>query len=314
MVATVDYLSRLKKVIRPTTFIQSNVLNTTLGVDLVLASETFQYTGSFKFRAAYNVAQQSKASKLIVASAGNFGQSLAYACQLLGKDCIVVMPDKAAKVKIDAVRGYGAVVDLVDTAKVTREERVRQLAEENPDAAVASAHNDPVVFEGNSTLADELVQISHLFDTVVVPVGGGGLVSGIITGLARNGTKKSILGAEPKLANDAARSLAAGHLIKDEKESDTLADGARLTSLGDHAWPIIQAGIDGIIEVGEAQIKEAVRLLFREANLKAEPTGALSLGAVLSQPQSFKGKKVCCVVSGGNVDPDLYCRILSEAI
>jgi len=298
----------LMEAIRPTTFIVSQKLRDKLALDITIASETFQHTGSFKFRAAYNLALNVENDEVLTASSGNFGQALAYACKLVGKKCTVVMPSTSAQVKIDAVRGYGAVVDLVDTTKVGRNERVAQLAEQMPDAYFASAYDDDFVIQGNSTLGDELA--FEDFDIVVSPVGGGGLISGILTGLKRHIKPTVVLGAEPLLGNDAARSLEAGELVRNETEPATLADGARTISLGDRNWAIIKDNVSKIIEISEERIADAVSLYFDLANLKCEPTGALSLGAVLEQPEIFRDKKVCLIVSGGNVDPAVYARLL----
>lgn len=300
----------LHDVIRPTTFIRSSKLNDQLGLDITIASETFQHTGSFKFRAAYNLALNAVQDEILTASSGNFGQALAYACRLLDKKCTVVMPVTSAQVKIDAVRGFGATVDLVDTAKIGRNERVAQLAEKMPDAYFASAYNDDFVIEGNASLGDEMAV--HGFDVVLSPVGGGGLISGIIRGLRRNGGATMVYGAEPLLGNDAARSLRAGHIIPNETEPMTIADGARTISLGNLNWEIIKDGVTGIFEVSDEKIADAVRLYFALANLKCEPTGALTLGAVLSNPDNFEGKKICLVVSGGNVDAALYAGIVNS--
>jgi threonine dehydratase len=298
----------LLEAIRPTTFISSAKLNDHLGLDLTIASETFQYTGSFKFRAAYNLALNVPNDEILTASSGNFGQALAYACKLTGKRCTVVMPATSATVKIDAVRGFDANVDLVDTAKIGRNERVAALAEQMPDAYFASAYDDKFVIEGNATLGRELAVMN--FDIIVVPVGGGGLISGILTGLNRSGDTPLVYGAEPLLGNDAARSLKAGKIIPNEIEPSTIADGARTISLGNLNWDIIKDGVAGILEVADTFIIDAVRHYFALANLKSEPTGALSLGAVLADPEMFKDKKVCLVVSGGNVDPAVYAGII----
>lgn len=295
--------------IRPTTFIRSSKLSDHLGLDITIATETFQHTGSFKFRAAYNLCLNVPNEEILTASSGNFGQALAYACRLTGKKCTVVMPDTSAKVKIEAVKEYGATVDLVDVTKLGRNERVRQLAEQMPDAYFASAYDDKFVIDGNSTLGDELAV--EEFDVVVVPVGGGGLISGIVTGFKRHAQPTVVIGAEPLLANDAARSLKAGRLIGNDAEPTTIADGARTISLGNLNWPIIQEGVSEIIEVSDEDIAKAVRLYFERANLKSEPTGALSLGAVLGNPDRFSGMKICLVVSGGNVDTSVYRDLLA---
>lgn len=301
----------LKEVIRPTTFIVSSKLRDRLGLDITIATESFQHTGSFKFRAAYNLAANVENNALLTASSGNFGQALAYACKLMGKKCTVVMPQTSAQVKIDAVRGFGATVDLIDTTKVARKERVSQLAEQIPDAYLASAYDDKLVIEGNATLGDELS--ANGFDTIIVPVGGGGLIAGIVQGLCRNGDSATVFGAEPLLGNDAARSFRAGKIIPNESEPETIADGARTVSIGDLNWPIIRDGVKGFIEVPETAISEAVRHYFELANLKSEPTGALSLGALLHDPQRFVGKRVCVIVSGGNVDTELYTKIIDRS-
>lgn len=303
-------MKTLLEAVRPTTIIEPVKLRDHLGLDLTIATETFQHTGSFKFRAAYNLALNVKEDEILTASSGNFGQALAYACKLLGKKCTVVMPETSARVKIDAVRGYGATVDLVDTQKVGRSERVAQLAAGMPNAYFASAYDDLLVIEGNSSIGDELA--AGNFDAVIVPVGGGGLSSGIVLGLKRSGRETETWGAEPLMGNDAARSLREGRLIANEAEPMSIADGARTLSLGINNWEILQSGLAGIVEVSEENIKRAVRLLFDLANLKVEPTGALSLGAVLQDTDKFRDRKVCLVVSGGNVDAAVYIKILSD--
>ena len=296
--------------IRPTTIIEAPRLSKRLGAQVVIASETFQWTGSFKFRAAYNVALNVPNEHIIGASSGNFGQALAYACQLTGKRCTVVMPHNSAQVKVEAVREYGATVDLINVREVSRSERVRQLAAESGDAYVASGYDDPLVIEGNASLGKELLALGRRLDAIIVPVGGGGLLGGIAQSVAHANVATKIFGAEPALANDAARSLREGRLIVNEQEPQTIADGARTVSLGQHNWAIIRKQVAGIVEVSEEQIREGVRLLYSLANLKVEPTGALAIGALLAAPDLFRDQQVCCVVSGGNVDAAVYRQCL----
>src|SRR5262249_39534921 len=155
---------------------------------------------------------------------GNFGQAMAYACSLLGKACTIVMPSTSAKVKIDAVREYGGNVDLIDVRLKSRAARVDELAAENPDAYVASAYDDLLVIEGMGGLGRELASLSCEFVFVVAPIGGGGLTSGIIIGLRSAGSSAKVVAAEPLMANDAARSLRAGHIVVNETEPQTIAD------------------------------------------------------------------------------------------
>jgi len=165
--------SPVAEVVRPTTFVEALRLGRRLGVELTIASEAFQLTGSFKFRAAYHLASQVSARHIITASSGNFGQALAFACQLLGKSCLVVMPSTSAKIKVDAVREFGGEVELIDVTRVTRAARVRELAAAQRDAYVASPHDDPLVIEGNATLGTELARSGKAFDCIVAPVGVG---------------------------------------------------------------------------------------------------------------------------------------------
>jgi threonine dehydratase len=296
----------------PTTIIEAPHLSELLGANIILASETFQLTGSFKFRAAYNLVTHIAHPVVIAASSGNFGQALAYACALVGKSSIIVMPTTSAKVKVDAVREFGGQIDFVDVQAKSRQERVTELARENPAAYIASAYDDPLVIDGNSTLGKELGALNYPIDIIVVPIGGGGLSSGIIRGLSQSGRKISVIGAEPLLANDAARSLRIGKIVRNETEPHTIADGARTISLGQRNWEILQHGLRGIVEVPEGKIIAGVKLLHELATVRAEPTGALTVGALLTEQQLFRGRCVCCIVSGGNVDPEVYAKIIGS--
>lgn len=311
MMSDKSFEAQIESVVRPTTILEAPRLENRLGITLTLATETFQYTGSFKFRAAYNVASRVPQKMIIAASSGNFGQAIAYACSLLRKSCTIVMPSTSAKVKIEAVLEYGGDVDLVDVRVKSRADRVRELSQQYPEAYIASAYDDPLVIEGNASLGMEIAALDRQLDTVIAPVGGGGLISGLIMGLKQSRKKIEVVGAEPLLGNDAARSLRAGHIVTNESEPQTIADGARTLSLGKHNWAIIQGNLSTIVEVPEEKIFEAARFLFELANLKVEPTGALSLAAILTQPDLFRGRSVCCVVSGGNVDPGVYASMLT---
>lgn len=308
-----DYISNvweiLPRYVRSTLILPNEALSAQLGCELTVVSETFQYTGSFKFRAAYNLLSSIPHQQIIAASSGNFGQAVAYASKLLGKQCIVTMPSTSAQVKIEAVQSYGGIVDLIDVREVSRIERIHQLLAEYPEAFVAPAFDDYRVIAGNSTLGKEIFNAAH-FDMIVVPVGGGGLCSGLVVARDHLQAQTKIVGAEPLLGNDAARSFRSGQLLANEQEPATIADGARTLSLGHLNWEILRDGLSDIIEVPDEIILDALRRYFRYVNLKVEPTGALALGALLTQPEQFYGKRVCCVVSGGNVDPSVFARAL----
>lgn len=224
------------------------------------------------------------------------------------------MPQTSAKVKLDAVRNYGGEVDLIDVNAVSREDRVRQLADRFPDAYITSAFDDPWVIAGNATLGTEILERCPDVETIVAPVGGGGLTSGLVMAVKDDNRRVSVIGAEPQEANDAARSFRAGRLIANDFEPQTIADGARTRSLGKRNWEILHDhhGLSSICEVPEQSIVDAVKLLFLKLNLKVEPTGALAVAAVLTDPDMFTScGLVCCIVSGGNVDPATYARFLT---
>jgi len=300
----------LPRHVRPTLLLPAPTLSARLGCHLTIASETFQYTGSFKFRAAYTLLSSIAQQRIVAASSGNFGQAVAYASKLLGKSCTIVMPATSARVKIAAVQAFGGVADLIDTRQISRAERVRQLLAEQEGAFQAHAYDDYRVVAGNSTLGREILEADE-FDILVVPVGGGGLSAGQVLARDHLNARTEIVGAEPQLANDAARSLRCGQLVRNEQEPPTVADGARTLSLGELNWEILRTGIADILEVRDEVTLAALREYFA-LNLKVEPTGALALGAVLSHPARFAGKRVCCIVSGGNVDPLVYARALQE--
>lgn len=297
--------------VRSTLLLSNEALSAQLGCDLTIASETFQYTGSFKFRAAYNLLSSIPQQRVVAASSGNFGQAVAYACKMLDKSATVVMPDTSARVKIEAVKSYGAVADLINVREISRDGRVQQLLAEHPDAFAAQAFDDYRVVAGNSTLGKEIFGAGN-FDMIVVPVGGGGLSSGIVVACDHLGVVTKIIGAEPLPGNDAARSLHSHQLIPNQQEPATIADGARTISLGKLNWEILSQGISDILEVPDEVTLDALRRYFRFANLKVEPTGALSLGSIIAHPEHFAGKRVCCIVSGGNVDPAVYAKALLE--
>jgi threonine dehydratase len=255
--------------VRPTTLLSSVRLNRCLGLDILLASETFQHTGNFKFRGAWHMASNVPHHHLLTSSSGNFGQALAFACQELNKRCTVVMPDDSVTVKVEAVREFGGSVELVDTRTITRDARVAELARQYPEAYVASGFDDELMITGNSTLGRELAKLQEDIDAIVAPISGGGLASGILKGLRRESADIPLIGAEPLLANHVTRSIRAGHIVRDKEESKTIADGARTTSLGELNWAILKTGLAESIEVPEAAIRDATTVSLGKSQSRA---------------------------------------------
>lgn len=295
---------------RPVTFVESARLNEHAGLSLVLASETFQHTGSFKFRAAFENVARAASDHVIAASSGNFGQALAFACRLAGKRCTIVMHHDSSPLKIRAVREHGAHVELVDASVKARALRQAELLAEHPGSIGAFPSDGEPTLAANEKFGLEILGHEPAFDSVVAPIGGGGIVVGLSRAAQRLGVQPAIWAAEPVTANDVAESFRTQRLVSFSAPPHTIADGVRVLGLSESNWAVVRAGCRGVIEVEDAQIVEATRLLFTLANLKAEPTGALSLAAVLAQPELFRGQLVCCVVTGANVDPAAYARIL----
>jgi len=225
------------------------------------------------------------------------------------------MPDTSAKVKIEAAKALGADVRLVDLSKRSRSQWldlvVRELKATGEAVEVVSPYDDLRVIEGNASLVEDLLPYRDRFDTVICPVGGGGLSAGIARGRDRQGLDFALWGAEPREGNDASRSLAEGRLIANQKEPATLADGARTLSLGKLNFEILKDSLAGIVEVEEKTLREAVKMYFELANLKVEPTGALSLAALMERPELFASSRPLLIVSGGNVDAELYASLIT---
>src|SRR5947209_13356493 len=226
---TTDYIrsvwETLPRYVRSTLLLPNEALSAQLGCELTVASETFQYTGSFKFRAAYNLLSSIPHQQVIAASSGNFGQAVAYASKLLGKQCIVTMPNTSAQVKIEAVQSYGGGVDLIDVQEVSRIERIDQLLAEHPGAFIAPAFDDYRVVVGNSTLGKEIFEVAD-FDVIVVPIGGGGLSAGLVIARDYLQSQAKIIGSEPLPGNDAARSFRSGQLLPNEQAPANIVYGA----------------------------------------------------------------------------------------
>ena len=288
-----------------------------LSQSIIVFDESQQYTGSFKYRAAWNLVCNIDAPMFIAASSGNFGQALAFACQQKKIPCKIIMPTTSAQVKIDGVRGFGAEVIFVDTEKQSRAKKVSEVAQDFSNAYIASAYDCDWIISGNASLGLDIAKHCPHLQRLIVPIGGGGLSSGIISGLCHEGRLTEVWGAEPLLANDAARSLRAGVRLSNEGEPQTIADGARTHSTGERNWRILKEGLKGIIEVEEYWIEKACQI-YAKHSIRVEPTGALSLGALLQEDfQSSTNRQMVStgvVVSGGNVDQKVYDNIMSKEL
>ncbi|MGW3917138.1 threonine ammonia-lyase [Streptomyces sp. NPDC005070] len=287
---------------------------------LLLKPENLQVTGSFKLRGAYNrLASLSPAERkqgVVAQSSGNHGKALAYAGQLLNVKITVVVPDTAAPVKVDAIRRHGATVHSVPAADLAT--ATQTLAEES-GSVVVPPFDDLGVIAGQSTVGLEIFeQTSEMGltpDTVLVPVSGGGLISGVAAALKHLLPDVYVIGVEPDTAADARESLHTGQRVTwpTTLTGRTLADGMRSSSVGVLPFAHIQEYVDDIVTVSESEIRETVAVLARESHLVAEPSGAVTTAAYLHHKDALPpGELHVAVISGGNIDTNLLSRLLAR--
>jgi threonine dehydratase len=285
------------------------------GGDLWLKPESLQPIGAFKIRGAYAkmsaLSAEERRRGVIAPSSGNHAQAVAYAAREFGTHAVIVMPESAATVKVDATRALGAQVVLVPVSE--RESRADELATEHGYVLVPP-YDDRDVIAGQGTAGLEIVEDLPDVGTVVVPVSGGGLISGVAAAVKQLRPQTRVVGAEPALAGDAAESFRLGRRVawSPNDTARTIADGLRVRQLGALPWRHIQRYVDDIVTVTEEQILDAVRLLALRSRLVAEPSGAVSVAAVLSGAARPAGPTVA-VISGGNIDPALLADVLSRS-
>jgi threonine ammonia-lyase medium form len=280
-----------------------------LGNELYFKPECLQKTGSFKIRGAYNkissLSAEQRQRGVITYSSGNHAQGVACAAHLLGCPAIVVMPATTAQVKIDGTRGWGAEIIFVGDGSEERRLKAEALAAEH-GYAIVPPYDDPYIIAGQGTIGLEVCEDLAEFDAIVVPIGGGGLISGIATAVKSRLPNVRVIGVEPEGAADAYESFRAGHIVEWPKV-DTIADGLRTQRIGEWNWRQIQKYVDDIVTVSEDEIRAAMCLLARHAHLVAEPSGSVATAAIMSGKTGLKGQRVVAVISGGNVDPAVSC-------
>lgn len=278
-----------------------------------LKVESMQPVGAFKLRGATNAVARLDAGQrvrgVVTHSSGNHGTALAHAAARVGVPATVVVPYGAAQVKIDLIAAAGAHIVRVDAA-----DRVGACAEiaERTGAVEVPPYDQLDVIAGQGTVGLEIAEDMPDVQTVLVPVGGGGLISGTAVALRALVPQVRIIGCEPALAGDAAASVAAGHRVAlpAVEAARTIADGLRATSLGDLTWPHVEALVDDVVTVEEEAIVDAVRWLATRSRLVVEPSGAVATAALRTRADRLPGGRTVVVVSGGNVDPAWLAGVL----
>jgi threonine dehydratase len=304
---------RLRGVAHRTPVHTSRTLDDATGARVFFKCENFQRGGAFKFRGAYNavslLSHEERARGVLTFSSGNHAQAIALTGRLLGVKVVVVMPMDAPAAKIEGTRGYGAEVILYDRAGRPREEIADELQRERGMALIPPYDHADVV-AGQGTAALELMEETGPLDALLVPCGGGGLLSGSALAAGWFAPECRVIGVEPELADDATRSFRTGELAT-VHNPPTVADGLRTPSLGRITFPLVRAHVSEMRTVSEAGIADAMRFLWTRAKLVVEPSGAVSLAALLAAGGEFNGRRVGIVLSGGNVDVPAACALLA---
>ncbi len=307
---------RLKGIAHRTPVLTSRTLDQLLSATVFLKCESFQRMGAFKFRGAYNaisrLSEEERRRGVITYSSGNHAQATALAGRLMGASVTVVMPVDAPAVKRAATEGYGARVVTYDPAKEKREEVARSLQGENGPVLIPP-FDHPHVIAGQGTAAKELIEEVGGLDLLLVPCGGGGLLSGSALATKRLSPGCGVIGVEPEAGDDATRSFKTGvlHTVHNPR---TIADGARTASLGILTFPLVRQHVDDMVTVSDAEIVEALRFVWERMKLVVEPTGALGLAAALASRVDVPGHRVGVIVSGGNADVAAIGALLSRGV
>ena len=300
-----DAHERIAPYIHRTPVFTSTYLNELTGADLFFKCENFQKAGAFKARGASNavfgLTEEQAAKGVATHSSGNHGLSLSYAAGRRGIPCTVVMPRTAPQAKKDAVTGYGGRVVECEPSTSSREAVFAEVVAET-GAEFVHPYNDPRVIAGQATCSRELNEQVEGLDAVIAPIGGGGMISGTCLTLSNVNPGVKIYAAEPKQADDAARSFKAGHIIADDAP-ETVADGLKVP-LKELTWHFVKNHVADILTAQEDEIVDAMKTIWKRMKIVMEPSSAVPLATILNNPSVFKGKRVGVIITGGNVDLD----------
>jgi threonine dehydratase len=303
---------RIEGVAHCTPLLTSATADDLTGASLFFKCENFQRMGAFKFRGAYNAIAQftpgQKAAGVVAYSSGNHAQAIAMAASLQGVDSVIVMPEDAPSVKVDATRAYGGEVVPYDRYTEDREEIGRRLADAR-GLTLIPPYDHPHVIAGQGTVAKELCEEVGPLDVLVTPLGGGGLLSGCALAARAFNPGCIVIGVEPELGNDGQRSFRGGEIVHIETPA-TIADGAQTQYLGNHTFPLIRELVTDIVTVSDAELVETMTFFASRMKLVVEPTGCLAAAAVLAHKIDVGDRKVGIVVSGGNIDLERFARLV----
>ena len=308
MEVTYDDVARAHERIKPyakrTAVLTSSTIDALTGAKVHFKCENFQRMGAFKFRGAYNalsqLSREQKRKGVVAFSSGNHAQAVALSGKLLGVPATIVMPTDAPTVKLEATRAYGAEVVMYNASNEDRQKIAEKLAAER-GLTLIPPFDHPHILAGQGTAAKELIEETGPLDILMVPCGGGGLLSGCSIAAKHLSPKCRVIGVEPAAGDDGLRAFRSGKL-ETIKLPETIADGARTTSLGKITFALIQKHVDDFLTVTDEELVKWMFFLWERMKIVVEPTGALAASALLQGKIDAKGRKVGVVISGGNVD------------
>jgi threonine dehydratase len=296
---------RIRAYIHRTPVLTSSYFNELTGADLFFKCENFQKAGAFKVRGACNavfgLSEEQAEFGVCTHSSGNHALSLSYAAGRRGIPCNVVMPRTAPQAKKDAVRGYGGVITECEPSTTSREAVFAEVQAATGGEFV-HPYNDPRVIAGQATCSREFMEQVEGLEALIAPIGGGGMISGTCLTVSSTAPDVKIYAAEPKNADDAYRSLKAGHIIADDAP-ETVADGLKVP-LKDLTWHFVSNHVTDIFTATEEQIIAAMKLTWQRMKIVIEPSCAVPMAAILANPEVFRGRRIGVVITGGNVDLD----------
>jgi threonine dehydratase len=304
---------RLEGVAHRTPALTSRSLDKQIGAPVFLKSENLQRVGAFKFRGAYNriscLTGDERERGVVTVSSGNHAQAVALAASLIGTTAKILMPLDAPEIKVAGVKGFGGEVVPFDRYREDRDGLLRDLAERE-GRIIVHPYDDELVMAGQGTCARELIDEVGPVTRLVVPVGGGGLISGCATAAKAMAPGCQVIGVEPEAGNDVQQSLARGERVS-IAVPDTIADGQQTTAPGQLTFPIIQERVDAIVTVTDQEIIAAIRFAFDRLKIVLEPSGACALAAVLARKVQARGERIGVVLTGGNIDLRRFCALLA---
>lgn len=305
---------RIRPYVKRTPILRAEKLDDLLGCEVYLKPESLQITGSFKIRGATNkvlsLTDAQRAQGIIASSSGNHAQGVSYIARELGVKATVVMPENAPRTKVEGCRALGTEVVLFGNDSIQRYQKLYEIRDQHGYTMVHS-YDDPLLIAGQGTTGYEIAQDLPEVDTVVVPLGGGGLLAGLATAVKGMLPGTRVIGAEPSAIPRFSESIARGERVAVPMR-DTVADGLMITVTGDNTYPLIRAHVDDVLPVDDAFIRQALKALVFGGKLLVEPSAAIGVAAALTRQIPFKpGEKVCFLISGGNIDPERLIELIS---